>query len=128
MRLLVDTHAFFWWLTVDKKLSPSALSVLEDDSNEVLVSSVVVWELATKSRLGRWPEASPIVEGLDEFILASGLRPLPITIGHGRLAGLLAGDHRDPFDRMLAAQARIEEVPLVTVDRAFARFGVDVLW
>jgi PIN domain nuclease of toxin-antitoxin system len=109
-------------------LSARALSALDDDANEILISPVVAWELATKTRLGKWPEAHPAVAGLDNFVEANALRPLPISIGHGLLAGSLPGSHRDPFDRMLAAQSRIEDVPLITADPVFPGFGVNVLW
>ena len=128
MRVLVDTHAFFWWLTDDRKLSARALDVLEDTQNEVLVSPVVGWEIATKSRLGKWPAGHLALQDLEGFVVTRGLTPLPISIAHGRLAGLLPGAHRDPFDRMLAAQASLEPVPLVTADPRFPDFGIDVLW
>jgi PIN domain nuclease of toxin-antitoxin system len=128
MRLLVDTHAFFWWLTIDRKLSRRALEALEDEGNEILVSAVVAWELATKSRLGKWPEGHVAVHEMDDFVRVNDLQPLPISIDHGRLAGLLSGRHRDPFDRMLAAQSKIEGVPLVTADPFFRDFGTSTLW
>jgi PIN domain nuclease of toxin-antitoxin system len=128
MRLLVDTHAFFWWLTIDRKLSRRALEALEDEGNEILVSAVVAWELATKSRLGKWPEGHVAVHEMDDFVRVNDLQPLPISIDHGRLAGLLPGRHRDPFDRMLAAQSKIEGVPLVTADPFFRDFGTSTLW
>jgi PIN domain nuclease of toxin-antitoxin system len=128
MRLLVDTHAFFWWLKTETKISRHALAALEDDDNEILVSAVVAWELATKSRLGKWPGGRPVVDDLRDFILANHLTELPITIAHGREAGLLSGTHRDPFDRMLAAQARLENAVLITADPVFPGFGVNVLW
>jgi PIN domain nuclease of toxin-antitoxin system len=128
MRLLVDTHAFFWWLKGDRKLSQYALASLEDERNEILISPVVAWELATKSRLGKWPEGHAAVHDLNNFISENGLIELPISIDHGRLAGLLPGDHRDPFDRMLAAQAKLESVALVSADKVFPDFGVQVLW
>ena len=128
MRLLVDTHAFFWWLKTDKKLSPRAFAALEDRTNEVLLSPVVAWELATKSRLGKWPDGHAAVHDLDDFVSAGGLTELPISIAHGRLAGLLPGEHRDPFDRMLAAQARLEGAALVSADPVFPSFGIEVLW
>jgi PIN domain nuclease of toxin-antitoxin system len=128
MRLLVDTHAFFWWATTDRKLSVRARVALEDDANEILISPVVAWELATKTRLGKWPEAHRAVAEMEDFVAANGLHQLPVLIGHGLLAGSLPGDHRDPFDRMLAAQSRIERVPLITADPAFRGFGVEVFW
>jgi PIN domain nuclease of toxin-antitoxin system len=128
MKLLVDTHALFWWLKTDKRISRRAFSALEDELNQVLVSPVVAWELATKSRLGKWPEAGTVVNDLRDFVLANNLIELPISIAHGRAAGLLTGVHRDPFDRMLAAQAKLEDATLITADPVFGEFGVKVLW
>ncbi len=128
MRLLVDTHAYFWWLRSDRKLSPLALQALEDARNEILVSSVVAWELATKSRLDKWPEGHSAVRDIERFIAENGLQALTISITHARRAGLLPGRHRDPFDRLLAAQSELENASLVTADPVFASFGVTVLW
>ena len=128
MRLLLDTHALFWWLKNDGKLSRRALTSIEDNDNEILISPVVAWELATRSRIGKWPDGHAAVYDLSHFVSANGLTELPITIDHGRAAGLLPGAHRDPFDRMLAAQAKLEALTLVTSDRVFSDFGVQVLW
>jgi PIN domain nuclease of toxin-antitoxin system len=128
MRILVDTHVYFWWVTGDRKLSAFAHGVLEDTSVDVLVSAVVPWELATKGRLGKWPSARQVVDGLDAIIESKGLQAMPVTTVHARLAGLMPGPHRDPFDRMLAAQARLESASLVTADRVFRHFDIDVIW
>jgi PIN domain nuclease of toxin-antitoxin system len=127
MRLLVDTHAFFWWLKGDARLSTAALDELERSDNDVLVSPVIAWEIATRSGLGKWPDGQSVLN-LEELVATHDLSPLPITIAQARLAGLLPGIHRDPFDRMLAAQARLEGVPLVTADRALGDLGIEVLW
>lgn len=128
MKVLVDTHVFFWWLIVDEGLSQRALEALEDENTDVLVSAVVAWELATKSRVGKWPSGQTVAERIDEYIDNYGLHRLPITIAHAQLGGLMAGRHRDPFDRILAAQARLESVPLITADRALREFGIEILW
>jgi PIN domain nuclease of toxin-antitoxin system len=129
MRVLVDTHVFFWWLTDDKKLSDLARRVITDENNEVMVSAVVAWELATKVRFFKWPEATDLAVNIDRIIAESGFTPLPITVAHARVAGLLAARHRDPFDRMLASQAQVETIPLLTVDPIFATaFNTQVLW
>jgi PIN domain nuclease of toxin-antitoxin system len=86
------------------------------------------WEMATKVRLGRWDEAAPIIASFDEVIQRYGFLPLSITIAHARLAGSLNATHRDPFDRVLAAQAQLEDIPLVTADPAFRMFGTQVIW
>jgi PIN domain nuclease of toxin-antitoxin system len=128
MRILLDTHAFFWWVTHSRYLSSTARQLIEDGANEILVSPVSAWELANKFRLGKLPEAESLVDEIDWTIETSGFRSLPIMMNHAKLAGLLPGDHRDPFDRMLAAQARLEDVPLVTTDRAFRDFHIEMLW
>ena len=128
MKLLVDTHVFFWWLTEDRHLTAAARRALEDVGNQVVISAVVAWEIATKTRIGKWAEAEVIVNDIENVIAARGFEPLSISIAHARLAGLMPGDHRDPFDRLLSAQAEIENVPLVTSDRAFRRFGTRTLW
>ena len=128
MKILVDTRAFFWWLTGDPKLSSRARDLLEDKGNDLMVSSVVAWELATKSRIGKWPSGVAAADEIDRLIETNRLRPLAISVAHARLAGRLPGDHRDPFDRMLAAQSDLEGVPLVTRDRIFRDFGIEVLW
>jgi PIN domain nuclease of toxin-antitoxin system len=128
MKVLVDTHAFFWWLTVDRKLSRRAHEALEDARNEVLVSAVVAWEIATKVRVGKWPGGEVVLEDLDAFVDDNELQPLPITIAHGRQAGSMRGAHRDPFDRILATQSRLEGAPLITADPIFQTLDVSVLW
>ena len=128
MRVIVDTHVFFWWLIVDEGLSARALEILENEENEVLISSVVAWELATKSRIGKWPDGKIVAEKIEEYLASYELRQLPITIAHAQLGGLMPGVHKDPFDRILAAQARLEGIPLVTSDRALREFGIEILW
>ena len=127
MTILLDSHAFYWWQTDDPRLSRRATELIEDD-NEVYVSAVVAWEITNKVRSGKWPEAQPLADRFFELIARDGFLPLPVTLQHAHLAGLFPGPHRDPFDRMLAAQAQIENVPLVTADPAFQEFGTRVLW
>lgn len=127
--LLLDTHAFVWAISTPDRLGGTARSLLEDPSNRVLVSAATAWELATKTRLGRFPEAEPIVAQYRELVAALGAKELAITGAHALRAGGLRWDHRDPFDRMLAAQALIEHATLVTRDGAFAELGgLDVSW
>ena len=128
MRVLADTHAVFWWLVSDERLSRPARRILDDEANEVLVSSVVSWEIATKSRIGKWPAGRVFLDAIEAEVIARELTLLSITLAHARLAGLMPGEHKDPFDRLLVAQAKIEEVPLITSDRALSQFGVDLIW
>jgi PIN domain nuclease of toxin-antitoxin system len=128
MRVLVDTHAFFWWLMDAPKLSVPARAVFEDENNIILVSSVVAWELSTKVRSGKWPEARYIAESIEAVVEANRFTALPLTLAHARVAGLLPARHRDPFDRMLAAQSQVDGVPLVTADPIFRSFGTLTMW
>jgi PIN domain nuclease of toxin-antitoxin system len=126
--ILLDSHALFWWTTDDPRLSRRAHAAIDNDDEEVLVSAVAAWEVTSKVRAGRWPEASLLAERFFQILTHYGFRPLPITLEHAHLAGSLPGPHRDPFDRLLAAQSRIENVPLVTADAAFGTFGTAILW
>lgn len=128
MRILLDTHAFFWWVTDNPKLSRTAHRLIEDRSNEVFVSAVVVWEMAIKGHSGKWEAARSIAEQTESIVAESGFMPLAISLAHAGLAGSLPGVHRDPFDRLLAAQAACEEMSLVTADRGLSAFGVEVVW
>ena len=126
--ILLDSHAYFWWTTDDAQLSPAARTAIEDAQSEVYVSAVVVWEISNKVRSGKWPEAQVLVELFFETLRRYEFMPLPVTLEHAHLAGTMGGRHRDPFDRMLAAQSQIENVPLVTADPVFRAFGTRVLW
>jgi PIN domain nuclease of toxin-antitoxin system len=128
MRLLLDTHALIWWLAGDAQLSSIARSAIEDEGNEVFVSAASAWEVATKHRLGKLPGAGPLAVDFAREVRAQGFIPLPITLEHGQVAGSLGGDHRDPFDRMLVAQAREEKMGLVSIETLFDGFGVTRVW
>lgn len=109
-------------------MSRTARDGIETSGAELLISSVVAWELADKFRIGKWPAADVILADLDSALAAKRLTALPISLGHARRAGLIPSGHRDPFDRLLAAQAEIEGVAIVTADPAFGTLGVDVVW
>jgi PIN domain nuclease of toxin-antitoxin system len=128
VRVLVDTHAFVWWVIDSPRLSSRARELFVSEDNEICVSAAVAWELATKVRLGKWAEASPIAADIARVIADSDFSPLTVTIEHARVAGFLAGRHRDPFDRMLAAQSQVEGVPLVSADPVFRAFGISLVW
>jgi PIN domain nuclease of toxin-antitoxin system len=128
VKLLLDTHALLWWAFGSKELSRRANALLEDRSNTVLVSAASAWEIATKFRLGRMPEAEVLVQDMPGWFERAGLVELPITVAHAQRAGALSSQHRDPFDRMLAAQSLLENVPIVGRDEALADFGVQLLW
>jgi len=128
MRLLLDTHVLLWALMEPHHLSETAREAIEDLRNEVFVSAASAWEVATKFRLGRLPEAETVVRGFQRHIETLRAVELPIRVEHALLAGTLPGNHRDPFDRMLAAQAILEGITLVTEDPAFQAFQVKTLW
>ena len=128
MRLLLDTHAFLWWLDGSARLPKRARALIADDANVVFVSAASAWEIATKARLGKLPGALDVAAELAGIVTVQAFTPLDITILHAQRAGRLPGEHRDPFDRMLAAQAQIEDLPIVSNDGAFASFGVDRIW
>lgn len=127
MPFILDTHAFAWWALDDKRLSRAAFSAIEEDQS-VFVSAVTAWEISGKVRTGKWPEATELSERFFETIAHYGMIPLPITLEHAHLAGAFPGAHRDPFDRLLAAQAILDDLELVTADPAVRGFPVKVLW
>ena len=127
MKILVDTHALIWWLRDDQRLSRAAAQILADPSNEILVSAGVGWELAIKVGLGKIEPANLIAQ-MEEAISRETFVELPVALAHGVRAGLLPLHHRDPFDRLLAAQAEILDVPILSADRLFDRYGVRRLW
>ncbi|MCU0835869.1 MAG: type II toxin-antitoxin system VapC family toxin [Chromatiaceae bacterium] len=128
MRLLLDTHALLWWLDGDERLPAEARAAIADGAAPVLVSAASAWEIATKVRIGKLPGAVEVAERLPEILADQAFAELPISVAHARRAGLLPGIHRDPFDRMLIAQAQIEELTLVSNEQLFDTYGVHRLW
>ncbi len=122
MTLLLDTHVVLWWLTDDRTLSDDIKDRL-DHEPDVYVSSATIWEVAVKQAIGKIKEPAD----LPERIRGSGFRQLPITFEHAIAAGRLPLIHRDPFDRMLVAQARVEDLTLVTRDAEVQKYEVSVL-
>lgn len=128
MKLLLDTHAFLWWLGGDNALSAAARAAIADEGNEVFVSAASAWEITTKYRLGKLPGVAAIVADLCRAITDQNFTSLPISVRHGQVAGALPGTHRDPFDRMLIAQAMLEGLVLVSKEHTFDAYGVGRLW
>jgi PIN domain nuclease of toxin-antitoxin system len=126
--LLLDTHALIWWVFQLERLTPVARDAIEDPDNQVFVSAVSAMEIATKVRLGKLEEARPLATGFVQQIEARGLSLLDLTAGHGERAGGLAIPHQDPFDRLLIAQAQIEQLRLVSNEMRFDTYGVLRLW
>lgn len=123
-RLLVDTHALLWWLTDDSALSPTAREALADPANDPLVSAASVWEIAIKRSLGKL--TAP--DDLPDRIAEQGFAWLLISVVHAWQVRDLPGHHRDPFDRLIVAQALIERLPVITSDARFNDYGVEVRW
>jgi PIN domain nuclease of toxin-antitoxin system len=128
VRVLLDTHTLLWWLDGDRRLSRRARNVIAADDNAVLVSAASAWEISTKVRLGKLPGAIEVTAELPAVLRQQTFEPLPITIVHALRAGNLPGSHRDPFDRMLIAQAQDEDLALVSNDRVFDVYGVRRVW
>ena len=128
MNLLLDTHALLWWLFGDPKFSSKARTVIEKSDQRVWVSSASAWEIATKVRIGKLPEIGDVAEKLPAYLRRERFEALPISLDHALAAGTLPGPHKDPFDRMLIAQARIEKLRVVSIDSVFKQYGVPVLW
>jgi PIN domain nuclease of toxin-antitoxin system len=128
VKVLLDTHAVLWWFADDPALPTQTEALIDDPSNTILVSAASAWEVCTKVRIGKLPTGQALCDDFGGYLQRFHFTPLSISVEHGRLAGRLSGPHKDPFDRMLAAQALVEDVPLVTNDPAFAGFGVKVVW
>ena len=128
MKYLLDTHALLWWSTDGPQLSTLARACIQNEANTVLVSAASAWEIAAKHRLGKLPLAGEALARFNELIELDAFQHLPVTYLHALRAGGLAADHRDPFDRMLAAQSELEAVPLISCDTAFASLRVQTVW
>ena len=126
MKLLLDTHAFYWAVTADERLPDSWRSVLIDPSNVLLVSAASAWEMSIKAASGKWGAVSTMLDDIEEAARDLGADLLPITVQHAIEAGRLDWEHRDPFDRMLAAQANVEDAVLLTVDHVFQSSGARI--
>lgn len=128
MRLLLDTHALLWWLSDDRSLPANARKLIARGSNTVLVSAASAWEVATKVRLGKLPMAADLAADFASVLVLEGFETLAISVDHAVRAGLLPGPHKDPFDRMLIAQAQAENIPILSNDTAFDGYRVRRLW
>ncbi len=128
MRALLDTHTFLWWLADDRRLSRRARAVIARAGNELLFSAASAWEIATKVRLGKLADPAGLAEQLGAQLAEEGFVELAITVEHGRRAGALPAHHKDPWDRMLVAQAQAEGIAIVSNERIFERYGVERVW
>ncbi len=128
MRVLLDTHAFLWWLDGDRRLPTRLRRVLADETTKVWVSAASAWEISTKARLGKLPGALAVAADVAACIVSQWFTSLAISVDHAQGAGSLPGPHRDPFDRMLIAQSQAERLTLISNEKVFDGYGVDRLW
>ncbi|MFT3861434.1 type II toxin-antitoxin system VapC family toxin [Micropruina sp.] len=129
MTYLLDTHTLLWALTAPSRLGAEAARVIADRRSQVVASAASAWEIATKHRIGKLPQADAVIGGYARHLDRLGAVRLPLTEEHCLLSGNLDWAHRDPFDRMLAAQAMIESMTLITDDAAFRGLpGLRTLW
>jgi PIN domain nuclease of toxin-antitoxin system len=129
VRLLLDTHAFLWWIADSPRLSPRAREVLTDGASEPFLSTVSSWEMVIKRRLGRLEVPGGDLGALiaDEMS-AQGIRALPVEHAHAWRVAELPDHHRDPFDRLLVAQAQVEKLPILSSDPEIRRYDVETVW
>jgi PIN domain nuclease of toxin-antitoxin system len=128
VKILFDSHALVWFVLGDSRFPTRLRRKLEEPDTEFVISAVCVWEIVAKVNRGRWPEAEVFVADLDTVLMKSAYLPLAISIEHARMAGFFTWAHRDPFDRLLAAQSQIEGIPLISADPVFRTFGTIVMW
>ena len=128
MQVLLDTHAFLWWIADSGRLSAAARHVIADETNDIVVSAASAWEISTKHRIGKLPGAEPVALDVAGAISAQGFGHLPISVVDAERAGRLPGPHRDPFDRMLVAQAQARDLAVVSADTALDAYGIRRIW
>lgn len=128
MRYLADTHALIWWLNDSPLLTPVAREAFRDERNEIHVSAASAWEITAKHRLGKLVEAGTLAGDVEGWVRRERFVPLAVTMAHAEHAGRMFGSHKDPFDRMLIAQALLDNLVLVSNETAFDRFGVARIW
>jgi PIN domain nuclease of toxin-antitoxin system len=128
MTYLLDTHILLWWLTDHPRLSPQTRSIMSDMNNTLLFSAASAWEIASKQRIGKMPHLDmQFIHQLPFTLQEEGFTELPISIAHALLAGTHPAAHPDPFDRILAAQAHIERIPLISADTAMTAFDIEII-
>ena len=125
---LLDSHVLLWWWFDPERLSESVQTLLADPATRVLVSAATVWELSLKHHQGKLPELEQAIGDLPGLLQADGFQALPIALAHGLRAGAYSQPHRDPFDGMLAAQAELERLVLLTADPKLSTFPCRILW
>ena len=128
MTLLLDTHAFLWWITNDPRLSSNAQALIRDKNNELYLSAASAWEIAVKHSIGKLPLPQPPESLIPQHMQLNRILPLPISVEHAFGVAALPRHHTDPFDRLLVAQALSEKIPLLSADMHLRAYPVQVLW
>jgi PIN domain nuclease of toxin-antitoxin system len=128
MKLLIDSHALIWYVDQDHLLSPAAHAAITDPTNDLLLSSGSVWEIAIKVGLKKLTLSQPYRIWIEKAMADLGLEILPITIEYAEAQAFLPNHHKDPFDRLLVAQARVEGLPIVSADVNFDSYGITRIW
>src|ERR1700733_5547888 len=128
MRLLIDTHTFLWFVTNDPLLSAAALALMTDPTNEIVISPASFWEVAIKVSIGKYPMTVPFDRFFTEGIEGNDISILPLEIRHATVLLTLPMHHKDPFDRMIVAQAIVEQIPIVSIDVALDAYGITRIW
>jgi PIN domain nuclease of toxin-antitoxin system len=128
VKLLVDAHTLIWAVDDPSKLGPQAVTALQDAGNDLLVSAGTIWEIAIKVGLGKLSLSMPYRQWMNQAIADLGVMVLPITVEYADVQGSLPNHHGDPFDRLLVAQAQVENMALVSADPGFDPYGINRLW
>jgi PIN domain nuclease of toxin-antitoxin system len=128
VRLLIDTHVLIWWTGAAHLLSKNARDSVLDRNNEIIVSAATAWEIALKQRLGKLSFSPGFLADFDANVLALSFQPMPVTAPHMVAGAEIVAAHKDPFDRILAGQALVEQMAVVTADAKFQALGVQVIW
>ena len=128
MRVLLNTHVFLWWITDDPRLSPRAREIIADGRNRLFLSAASGWEIAIKAKLGRLQLPDEPEHFIPEQLELNAIEALPVQMVHALHVYRLPDHHRDPFDRLLVAQAPLEKLPILTADPQIARYPVKVIW
>jgi PIN domain nuclease of toxin-antitoxin system len=126
--LILDTHTLLWILWRDPRISSHQVERLVEGNDEIFISAVSAYEIVYKHRIGKLSQVDQLVQSFDTLTRVFSYKPLSISIDHSHLAARLVGEHKDPFDRMLAAQSIIEGMPVMTMDRQIAELGARVVW
>ncbi|MDA8334889.1 MAG: type II toxin-antitoxin system VapC family toxin [Peptococcaceae bacterium] len=128
MRVLLDTHVFLWWITDDRRLSPKARDLIGDGSNDLFLSAASGWEIAIKAGLGKLKLPADVGTMVAEQLDVNAISALPVQMNHALHVNTLPAYHRDPFDRLLVAQALCEDLSIMTADPQICQYSVTVIW